>query len=592
MKSQMRRAAATHRRPTAATLIVAPALLVGALAVWSGPEAAAGDVANPPAQVSVDFGADQGARLQTEKYNDFTSATSGPPTFQAARSSDVSYLNNVGLHGKVYRAWAKFNWCGGATSGSCTLPTTYGSSTGDVQTYMQNASDVADSILLNLDVQTLVYKLDANQNLTPASHAQVYGTYKTIIEAVKAKYPKIRYIEAFNEPDAPQFNNKLTPAVMYPYYQDVYQAVDAANTELNLTGNSSLLVGGPTLFEFNTDWLGKFLDAYVADPNSGKRLDYITYHGYIEFGDPELFQPPLFYKDNPHMVADQRSRLEALLASKGLSTHIPAYITETGVYPGPLCDDCTDYSVSGVNTSSTPWYTQDYLRDAIGHASLTYWYAQQRDTYPFNWVTRHSSNERKDQFVTRGPNCTSVTNPATQQTTNNCPNGPLTDLLTPYGNTLLMESMMKTEQVAATSDSLNTVNGIGVYATASKDSTGVSAMVWNYQDLGVTPYTATINMTNLPANLSGRRPVDVKVYRVDQNTSNYYYSPENTDPSYAALKMVDKRTVTLTGSYTYQANLPANSMYLLMLSPINDMKPPTPTAPSNISQTAARATSN
>jgi len=520
-------------------------VLLSTSAVLSAPAANA-DPASP-AQVSVDFAQNQGLLRHDERYNNFTAAT----TWQNPRTADVAYLNDVGLHGSVYRAWAKVDWCGGSTT-SCTLSSDPASPTGDVNGYLANAATVSDSILLNLDISPLI-----KQGVSPA---QAKPLLKQIVKTVKANYPTVRYLEAFNEPDAPDKRGFMNPALVYPYYADFYQITNEVNAELK--PSPRLQVGGPAFFEFDPTWIGKFLDDYAADPDRAKRLDFFSYHGYVEFGDMATLQNPQFYKDNPRMVEGQRTELQAMLTARHLDPGVPAFITESGVYPGPLCDDCTD---TAPTTTATPWYTTDYVRQAAGQASLLYWYANEPKTSAFNWVTRHSGNERKDQFVTRGPGCTSTTAAGGTSTTTTCPGGPATNAFTPYGNSLLMQSKMKKTKVSATSDSLD-AKGIGVYALAAKDTSGASVMVWNYQDTGGTAFHATIDMANLPPDLGTGCPVRVKVYRVDQNTSNYYSTPGNTDPAKAELQQVDERTVVPDKGYTYQADLQPNAIYLILLS--------------------------
>ncbi|GAA3439544.1 hypothetical protein GCM10018954_091650 [Kutzneria kofuensis] len=523
------------------------ALLLTCSAAGLAPRGVADTVA--VAGVSVDFSQEQGPLWHGERYNNFTQAK----TWQSARASDVAYLNQVGLHGKVYRAWAKVDWCGGSTT-SCTLSSDPASPTGDVAGYLADASAVSDSVLLNLDVTGLI-----QQGKPPA---QAKPVIEEIVKTVKTRYPKVKYLEAFNEPDAPQNRGFMTPDKVYPYYAAFYQVANEVNAEL--MPNTPLRIGGPAFFELDPTWINKFLDDYAADTDPAKRLDFFSYHGYVEFGDMATVQDPHFYKDDPRQVESQHARLQSMFAAHHVDPDLPTFVTETGVYPGLLCDDCAD---TDPTTTTTPWSTSDYVRQAAGAASVLYWYGNQPDTYAFNWVTRHSSNERKDEFVTRGPGCTSITAADRTTTTTNCPNGPVENTFTPYGNSLLMQSMMKTKKVSATSDSL-TDKGLGVYALAAKDKTGASVMVWNYQDTNSGAFHATINLSHLPSNLSGR-PVDVKVYRVDQNTSNYYSNPNDTDQAKGHLQQVDERTVTSTGNYCYQAELGPNAMYLVLFTPMS-----------------------
>jgi hypothetical protein len=516
--------------------------------------AAAGDAAvtaPSPARVAVNFGAFQGPLWHPERFNNFTRRN----LFPAQRPGDAAYLNATGVHGAVYRVWL-------APDGVCTQSTTSCTFPDDVRTYFKAASTVSDSILLDTRVGDLI---DPSRDGGTLSPAQVKPIIKRIIKTAKANYPKLTYIEPFNEPDAPSARAYLTPAKVYPYYRVVAQAVNEVNAELK--PDVRLQVGGAAFFEFDPTWIGRFLSDYAADPDPAKRLDFFSYHGYLEFGDMATLEDPHFYKDDPSRVAGQRARLESMLEARGIDPHLPAFITEAGMYPGPLFDD----QLSGAAQPCPPaegepglptcdkYFTTDYLRQAAGMASLGYWYAQQPDTYMFNWTTRHSDNPRKDQFVTRVPKGRAIP----------------TNTLTPYGNLLVMQAKMKPWKVAASSDSLT--KGIGVYAVASRtgDGKAASIMVWNYQGCGAAvpgdpctndrTYRATVAMTHLPANLVGHT-VHERVFRIDQTTSNYYATPA-TDPSHADLQQVAGRTFTPATSYTKAVNLAPNAIYLILLGP-------------------------
>jgi hypothetical protein len=259
------------------------------------------------------------------------------------------------------------------------------------------------------------------------------------------------------------------------------------------------------------------------------------------------------------LVADYRAELDTMLAAHGVDTSTPVYITETGMYPGPLCDMCD---------------STDYARQAAGMLSLHYWLSQQHDTYVFNWVARRQG--LKDEFVTQnavGPHLdlSDPRNPSVLWR----PLSPLpSNALTPYGNVMLMQSMMEDVQVSALSDQL--ANGVGVYTVAAKDPVlpEASVMVWNYPGCSGTPgttscgsaaYDAAINMSQLPNGL-GDGPVTATVYRVDQHTSNYWVDPLNTDLSESQLEQVDQFTVQpVNGGISYQATLLPNTVYLIRL---------------------------
>ncbi len=486
--------------------------------------------------VTVDFGDSQGALLHTERYNNFHVST----TFASQRDADVDFLNAQGLHGTLYRAWLNSPnqteaTCTGST-GACTLSPS-------MDAYLTDLENVSDSLLGNL-------RLDAWRGQdTDAAKAGM----ERILLAVKQSHPKMQLIEGWNEPDAP--GSTLTAAEIYQGYKALYQAVNDVNATLG-AGDPNyvpLKVGGPALYYFNQPMLNAFLDSYQSDPDPNKRLDFISYHAYLNILPNGSRQ---FYKADPSLVKDYRNQLDAMLAARGLDTSLPTYITETGIYPGPLCDACN---------------STDYIRQAAGMPSLQYWLAQQHDTYAFNWVARRQG--LKDEFVTQnsvGPYANLQTQQILWQ-----PYDPLpSNALTPYGNVMLMQSKMEDIKVAATSDQL--VNGSGVYAVAAKDAVlpEASLMVWNYQGCsgvgstsgcGTAAYDTTMKLANLPNGL-GDGPVTVTVYRVDQNTSNFYYDPTNTDLTKAELKQVDVHTVTPEGgTLNFRTDLAPDTIYLFVL---------------------------
>jgi hypothetical protein len=556
-----RRTLAAHRRRAGVVVPAALALLLSSVVARQGASATAAPAptALPQAHVAVDFAASQGRLPRPERFNNFTRRN----LFPQQRPIDAAYLDAQGLHGSIYRVWLFPSGPGSVQSPTCPLTTSTCTFSSGVNVYLRAASSVSDSILVNMKLQQLADPSRPGGALTPA---EVKPIVKTILATAKAHYPKIKYIEPLNEPDAPGNRGFMTPALVYPYYKVVYQAVNELNDEL--APSVPMQVGGPTLFEFDSTWIGRFLDDYAADTDPGKRLDFFSYHSYLQFGDPATLTNPEFYKDDPKLVDGQRPTLEAMMRARGIATSIPTFITESGMYPGPLTDD----TATGATQPCPPaegepgvpgcdaYYTTDYIRQAAGQASLEYWYSHQRNTYVFNWTTRHSDNPRKDELVTRVPLGTSIP----------------TNVFTPYGNMMLMQSKMKDQQVAAVSDGLGIPSpGLGVYAVAADDRSGASLMVWNYQGCGAVAlgspclnngsFRTTVDMAHLPSNLAGHT-VTERVYRIDQTTSNYYATPA-TDPAHASLQQVAVQTITPGAHFSQQLDLGPNALYLVVLEP-------------------------
>lgn len=527
-----------------AALFAALAVFVASLVVTQ--PAMADDPPLLPAQVSVEFGSEQGSLLHTERFNNFHTTS----VYPAQRPIDVDYLNSLGMHGSVYRVWLNspnepdVPPCledidsPQAADKPCTLNPPF-------DTYLTDAENVSQVLMGNLRLNGIP------GFMSEGGPEAARPLIERILLAIKEAHPKLTYVEAWNEPDEPR--TTIVPSQVYEYYVPVYQAVNNINAALeNEPGYVPIKVGGPTLYYFHQEWLETFLDDYVADENPGKRLDFISYHAYLGFENGVRH----FYKDDPSLVAGQREKLDEMLQERGLDTNIPTYITESGIYPGPMCDECL---------------STDYARTAAGIASLHYWFQNQPNTYPFNWLTRQRAGGLKDQFVTKdstGP----YLNARFQQiwpTLDPIPS----NTFTPFGNMLYMKSMMKDTRVSATSDSLH--DGIGVYADASKDETGASLMVWNYQgcpgvpsgnpptnpNCPTTAYRTTIDASNLPADLANRL-VDVKMFRIDQNTSNYF-----GDSTSADLQQVESKTVRTGTSYLDSVDLQPNAIYLILLEP-------------------------
>ncbi|WP_240416056.1 S-layer homology domain-containing protein [Paenibacillus periandrae] len=500
--------------------------------------------------VSVDANVSQGELFRSEKYFNIAKQSTYTAA-QASRSADIQFLNDQGLHTKIQRVWINESEI-------------YDESTGlfnkydQIDTYLSQVSNMADELLVNVRAEKVIKEFE----YTPA---QIKPIVKEYIKHIKQNFPKIKYLEVTNEPDAPanseanyyridpvtkkQTNtNILSPSNYYIYYKAFSDAVNEVNAELN--PSVPLQVGGPALYNFDLDWFKGFLDGYKNDTSPTKKLDFISYHGYLR-KDPSTGKN-LFYKDNLRMAEPERSVIEGELSSRGISTDIPSFITETGMYPGPSGDDLDLIALSQGKTPSFDYIDKDQLRQAAGMASLAYWYSDSSSkNYPFGWNVRHNGgNGRKDALVSRDRN-------------NKLLDPIYSDKFTPYGNMREMQSKMKVTKVSASSNSIDS-NGKGVYALASKDDTGVSLMVWNYQGTGTTDYNAAIHISNLPSIFNGKN-IRVKTYKINNTTSNYY----NGDPDNPNLQMIDDKILTHNDSYSTSVYLDPNCLQLLVLEPVD-----------------------
>jgi len=504
-------------------LIAASATLL-ATAVPAIAQTGAESVAAEAATVTVDFNESRGHFLHPERYNNFSRWTS----WTAQRDADIRFLNEQGLHGEIYKVWVDAE--------RIHDPETDTYDYTGLDDYLADASLLSDELLMVMDTRVSVRDMDR-------SPADIKPIIKRIMTDLKRRYPRIRYVEAFNEPDHNLAKN-VTPAGLYDYYKVYYEAVNEINREIQ--PQVPLEIGGPGYMQYNETWMYAFLDRYADDPSPDKKLDFLSWHAYGRFpegtGDSSGPRAYHFYKGDPSEVAGERELLNAALQSRGLDTDVPAFITETGIYPGPSFDHQDDPR-------------PDYLIGAAGVLSLHYWYLEQPDTYPFNWVVRHYSEERKDQLITRfldGKHIAVRGGDKVEELP--------TNLFTPYGNALKMMAMLKKERVTAESDALD--EGKGIYSIATKDKYGAAVMVWNYQHIGEQTYTVTIDMGELPANLRDR-PVRQRMFRIDDQVSNYW-----ADPARANLQMVSESVVKPDKSYSIPVNLTANALQLIVLEPL------------------------
>ena len=449
------------------------------------------------ANVIVDCSITQGELFRFEKYNNL----SGRITYSTTPGLDVEFMNNEGLHSKILRVWI-------SEADYRLSDDTFRINLYDE--YLTHASNLADSLLICIVGERFVPGNDMAANAK--------RIIKNIIKPLKQKYPKIEYVEALNEPD--NFDSVFHPEQYYGIYKKFYEVINEVNAEL--APEIPLKIGGNAIMSYeHTDknWIKYFLDAYRDDPSPDKRLDFISYHTYTYRAETTEL--------NPSKIAQIRPEIEEMLQERGISTDIPSFITEIGIFPGPLeAGDLKD----------------DHLRQAAAMVSYYYWYALSDKNVPFNWVLRHASEGRKDQLVTR---------PTYH-----------TNKFTPYGNAMKMMSMMKKTRIKAETDALS--NGRGVYALAASDLTGISLIVWNYQYTRTTDYTTDIIINNLP-DIFKDKDIRVKRYVINETHSNYHYDIDNSN-----LQMVEETIVPNNGSYNTNIFLSRNSLQMLVLEPIND----------------------
>jgi len=454
-------------------------------------------------KITVDASHSVGELIRTERYNNLTDYH----LFTEQRDEDVEFYNKQGLHGKIYKLWIY--------DADFYSPDSKAYDYSKYADYIEDASRLSDHLMFNMNGRGIIG--DWGVSVDESKKILI-----KILTDLKTNYPAFTYIEVLNEPD---YEKSLTPVEYYGVYKVFYEAVNVVNGNLN--PKYPLKVGGPSTAQFDLNWITTFLEEYKKDSSEDKRLDFVSYHGYFTKPGKEY----KFYKDDPSLVKDQRMILENEMRSRGISTDIPTFITEMGVYPGPLFDDYGNMK-------------NDRLRQAAGVMSINYWYLNSNNSYPFNWVLRHQTEGRKDQLVTRDSTGANMIH---------------TRKFTPYGNSVLMASKLKNTRLSASSTTENK-GGKGIYYIASSDDSGISVMIWNYQSKNSKGYDVELIIENLPKSFQ-KSQIKVETGFIDAKHSNYQYDLENCN-----LTMVNNIIPPLNeGVYKANLSLEPNALYLVVL---------------------------
>ena len=320
----------------------------------------------------------------------------------------------------------------------------------------------------------------------------------------KQRYPGLVWIEGPNEPEVKGFRD---PTQVYrDFYKPLMAAVRQVNAELE--PDQPLRVGGPVNCTFMPEFLEGFLAAYAQDPDPDKRLDFISYHQYLNTID-----------ETPNQVQQEYGRLQEMLRRHGLPEDLPIFITESGIFPG----------FAGSGDRARDRYTQ-----AAGLLTLHYHYQESSDRIrPFQWVNTHPDNDRKDQFERDRLG------------------------LTPYGLSNQAKAMLKSTRVAAEATP-QTDGGLGLYAVATADASGAAVLIWNYQylryDRGQDFDEVTVELANLPQHLAGRR---AKLERFEILPGASGAGEQNT------LQLVAAEPVVLNEGELCRVGVPLSGMVLL-----------------------------
>jgi hypothetical protein len=385
------------------------------------------------------------------------------------------------------------------------------------QDYLDQADKYSDRILLN------VYRCP-DALMTPSSTAACRQVLLDGIRHYKQRYPRIEYIEVFNESEANYMPPALSVGDYYTWYKVFYSVVNQLNDELR--PQIPLRIGGPATSSISTQtptptdsgvrYIKDFLALYSADGDAAKRLDFVSFHSYS-------------LRTHPADAERQKADLDGWIADAGIGTPLRIFVTEYGVFPGAACPG------SGCGTT----FEADSLTDAAAMSTLGNYYLRGGMDMSFAWTWDHDSNDRKSMFV---------------DAEDGAPY--------PYYNLVRMQSMLKEGRVASSSSVLSP-EGIGVNALATADDSGVSVLTTNYQSTtGTAGFDTTLTVDHLPAVFTGRQ-IRVEKYLIDATHSNYSHDRTN-----AGLQLVDSTVLPAARSAGTTFRLGVNAMSLVVLTPV------------------------
>ena len=415
-------------------------------------------------RVVVDAGQTQGPVMRIERAS--THSTSSPLPGEATRS----YMQS--LDQDVVRTWVQVRYV--YNKGNVDYNYKYDGSGVGAEDALKFYATTGKQVLIALSAYT-----PTSTWTLPKGDAFVQFLTQTLVH-YKSAYPNVRYIQVGNEPDA----NDETMATYYPIYRQYYQAVNAANAQLGLTGDDRLLISnGPFTSNVNNmvTYARTFFAAYAADTSSDKRLDFFCFHVYGE-------------TDRPAELATARQRVEAAMADYGIAP-VPLFVDEYGVFGG---------STLPVRFTAADLVTMQ----PAGQLTKAFYLYESGIDRVFNWAIFHASLPMKSQV-------------ADVQTA----------VTYPYGRMLQLAHMVSERgtRIAATSSSIN-AQGLGTHVLASmKTDGGIAVLVWNFNWRNTPPDSAfDVLIKNIPHAAVGGGHLRRTIYVIDSKTNNYYTNRSQT----------------------------------------------------------------
>ncbi len=455
-------------------------------------------------EIVVDCAEQQGKMMEIEKYNG--SSTTSPLPGEASRV----WLQ--GLRSRTTRAWVQLVFV--YNNGNINYNYKYSGSNVAVEDALAFYSTTSDSLLIALSGHR-----NSGSFLMPTGEAYKNFVRETILH-YKRKFPKIKYIQVSNEPDA----TPETMATYYPVYQNYYRGLNEANEILK---QENLLVGlsyDPVLisngaFTSNVpnmlNYAKTFFTAFAADTDPSKKLDFFSFHSYGE-------------SNRPLELLTARHRIDSAMQSHGLPI-IPVFLSEYGMVGG-----------SSLPTGLT--LAQTVTMQPAGQLTKAFYLYDGGIDRILNWTIHHSSIQYKSELL-------DIQNA----------------YASPYGNALLLckELSERKKRVSATSKGIDNA-GLGIHALAAEgNNKGVAVLVWNYNwRTAVADKNIEVLIKNIPEQHFGKRKMHSTMYVIDSKNNNYFINPSQ-----------NRLAITAEQTYNYQpflkipVKLERSSVVLILLTP-------------------------
>lgn len=317
-------------------------------------------------EFEVDASAPAVARAKAEQYNNANNINKNINNVEQV----VEALGPDGVKTKALRNFIMINWFYNEGASTIDDPANAGN------TYLQGLRGADNDFYTRYaENMFLVFKFSSTQLsqrvLGPdgSNFAELEKGMKVILEGIKRRNPKVKYIEAGNEFDLDvpfQGAARGNLADYMKMYEAFSNAVKHVNS-LNLPGEP-LQLGGPTLAQFSSLLLEGFLDEALAN---NYQVDFISWHHYR--ADSVAFK-------------EQTEIVKGLLDERQLS--IPMVLSEYGWMGGG-----TDYNPSKEALAKNA----AFMTDAVYQMSLG---SQSHAIMPMTWVTSHDTAYFKNEFIT------------------------------------------------------------------------------------------------------------------------------------------------------------------------------------------------